>query len=211
MSLTRFTTNVNNVQNLADQPTQSASELKVVFDKAGNDIKTYLNSLCTEIESQFMTTGGGTIAGTLTTRAITPSADETYDLGTGSYKWGSISTLTAGFYEGIELFNDSHGTPYIDFHYNGSNYDWTARITETSKGTFTFFKEASTSKYADIVMGNLTVNGYTRISDTFGNGYAMHGYGIDHQYGVFYDANNNLNFFVDGQTVVTIKGGTIIN
>lgn len=43
MSLPECTVETNNVQNLADSPTQSAEELKKVFDKAGDDIKKYIN------------------------------------------------------------------------------------------------------------------------------------------------------------------------
>lgn len=43
MALTQFTTDVNNVQNLPDKPTQSAEELKIIFDKASNDIKEFIN------------------------------------------------------------------------------------------------------------------------------------------------------------------------
>ena len=47
MSLTKFTENVNNVQSLADKPIQASEALKQVFDKAGNDIKTYINDILT--------------------------------------------------------------------------------------------------------------------------------------------------------------------
>lgn len=52
MSLPECTVPTNNVQNLADSPTQSAQELKKVFDKAGEDIKNYINDeLIPEIEN----------------------------------------------------------------------------------------------------------------------------------------------------------------
>jgi hypothetical protein len=38
-----MTTSVANVQALLDDPTQTATQLKVIFDKAGTDIVTYLN------------------------------------------------------------------------------------------------------------------------------------------------------------------------
>jgi len=51
MSLPECTVPTNNVQNLADSPTQSAQDLKKVFDKAGEDIKNYINDeLIPEIE-----------------------------------------------------------------------------------------------------------------------------------------------------------------
>lgn len=51
MSLPECTVPTNNVQNLADSPTQSAQDLKKVFDKVGEDIKKYINDeLIPEIE-----------------------------------------------------------------------------------------------------------------------------------------------------------------
>lgn len=51
MSLPECTVPTNNVQNLADSPTQSAQDLKKVFDQAGEDIKSYINDkLIPEIE-----------------------------------------------------------------------------------------------------------------------------------------------------------------
>lgn len=51
MSLPECTVPTNNVQNLADSPTQSAQDLKKVFDQAGEDIKNYINDkLIPEIE-----------------------------------------------------------------------------------------------------------------------------------------------------------------
>lgn len=43
MSLPKCTVPTNNVQNLADSPTQSAQDLKKVFDQVGEDIKDYIN------------------------------------------------------------------------------------------------------------------------------------------------------------------------
>ena len=52
MALTKFTVNVNNIQALSDQPNTidglTSSELKERFDKAGADIKGYLNEVLTE-------------------------------------------------------------------------------------------------------------------------------------------------------------------
>lgn len=47
MSLTKLTDNLNNIQGLADKPTQTASQLKEVFDSAGNTIKGYINNTLT--------------------------------------------------------------------------------------------------------------------------------------------------------------------
>jgi hypothetical protein len=52
MPLTKFTGNTNNIQSLADKPTETPRELKVLFDKVGEDIKTYINEiLTTEIDN----------------------------------------------------------------------------------------------------------------------------------------------------------------
>ena len=48
MSLTKFNESVTNHQSLPDKPTQSSTELKILFDKAGVDIKKYLNQILTE-------------------------------------------------------------------------------------------------------------------------------------------------------------------
>lgn len=52
MALTKLTTNLNNIQALHDRPNTSdgltADQLKEKFDKAGNDIKSYINNTLTE-------------------------------------------------------------------------------------------------------------------------------------------------------------------
>ncbi len=52
MGLTKLTANVNNIQSLSDRPNSidglTSSQLKELFDKAGADIKTYLNETLTE-------------------------------------------------------------------------------------------------------------------------------------------------------------------
>ena len=52
MALTKLTTNLNNIQALHDRPNTTdgltADELKEKFDKAGNDIKSYINNTLTE-------------------------------------------------------------------------------------------------------------------------------------------------------------------
>lgn len=47
MSVSKFNENVNNHQSLPDQPNLTSTELKQLFDKAPNDIKTYLNNVLT--------------------------------------------------------------------------------------------------------------------------------------------------------------------
>lgn len=51
MALTKFTEAVNNISQLSDRPNETdgltSDELKQRFDKAGMDIKTYLNNILT--------------------------------------------------------------------------------------------------------------------------------------------------------------------
>ena len=56
MSLTKFNESVSNIQTLPDNPTLTPAQLKALFDKAGIDIKNYINStLTSEIDSKFST------------------------------------------------------------------------------------------------------------------------------------------------------------
>lgn len=52
MGLTKFLENVNNIQALSDKPNEidglTSAELKARFDKAGADIKEYVNTTLTE-------------------------------------------------------------------------------------------------------------------------------------------------------------------
>lgn len=63
MALTKFTVDVNNIQALSDRPNEidglTSSELKQRFDKAGADIKDYLNNTLTgEIDTIISTISG---------------------------------------------------------------------------------------------------------------------------------------------------------
>lgn len=56
MSLSKLTENLNNHQSLPDKPALTADELKILFDKAPNDIKEYINTVLTrEIDSVIQT------------------------------------------------------------------------------------------------------------------------------------------------------------
>lgn len=57
MALTPLSTNLNNIQALADKPSMTSAELKTEFDKAGNAIKSYINNtLIGEIETKYVAT-----------------------------------------------------------------------------------------------------------------------------------------------------------
>ena len=80
MAYTLFSEDVENVSNLSDLPNEleglTAAELKAVFDKAGVDIKNYLNStLIPELDT------GAAKAFTVTF----PSGETSYEFETASY------------------------------------------------------------------------------------------------------------------------------
>ena len=52
MALTRPTYDVDNIQSLADQPTESATVLKITFDKTGSDGKDFFDTHIDELESE---------------------------------------------------------------------------------------------------------------------------------------------------------------
>lgn len=57
INLTKLTTDLNAHQNLPDQPTLTASQLKTAWDKPANDIKAYINNtLIDEVEDGYETT-----------------------------------------------------------------------------------------------------------------------------------------------------------
>ena len=87
MSLTKLTTDLENIQALSDKPNEieglTADELKAKFDKAGNDIKTYINdTLTTETDTALglklaaatKASGADVIAGTEDTKYVTAKA-----------------------------------------------------------------------------------------------------------------------------------------
>lgn len=54
IDITKFLTDVKNIQALPDKPTETADKLKQLFDKAGEDIKKYINDeLIVEIKEAF--------------------------------------------------------------------------------------------------------------------------------------------------------------
>lgn len=58
MALSKFLTDVNNISALSDRPNEidglTSAELKARFDKAGGDIKTFINETLTEqVDSKF--------------------------------------------------------------------------------------------------------------------------------------------------------------
>jgi uncharacterized protein YpuA (DUF1002 family) len=119
MSLTKLTENMNNVQSLADKPVEAPEILKQVFDKAGNDIKSYINdTLTTQIDALIsnlqsgkidtnkivndVTTGGSTyvasaeIVKSLNARVDTILSDVDTKIQNLGLKSGATTQITSG-------------------------------------------------------------------------------------------------------------------
>lgn len=87
MPLTKLTAEVNNIQALADRPTETATQLKVIFDKAAADIKAYLNdTLTVEADATFATKdevadiyAGGVADGSVTDAKLSNAAEQIKD------------------------------------------------------------------------------------------------------------------------------------
>lgn len=106
MALTKLTANVANIIGLDDNPNEgatplSSTELKNTFDKAGTDIKNYINNTLTEELDTKLTTTSSDI-GTLTNLETTTKSDivsainELYEIvDSGYYKAGD--SITASF------------------------------------------------------------------------------------------------------------------
>ena len=84
MPLTKMTTNVNNIQALSDRPNTidglTSAELKEKFDKAGADLKDYLNTVLTE-ELDYNFTALPTTITTIANQAIQTARASEYPIG----------------------------------------------------------------------------------------------------------------------------------
>lgn len=76
---------------------------------------------------------GGTLTGNLTTRQLIPNSDFT--------SLGNTSKRYNGHFSGVEIFGGAQS--YIDFHYNNSNSDYTARILENASGSLLAYNTIS--------------------------------------------------------------------
>lgn len=103
MAYTHFDTDVENVSNLSDLPNESdgltAAELKAVFDKAGVDIKNFLNgTLIPELD-----------VGTAKSFTVTfPSGETSYYLETTSYGLNANSIVFCQPAESSESLWNKH-------------------------------------------------------------------------------------------------------
>lgn len=88
--------------NKLDGVTATATELNYV-DGVTSNIQTQLNGKAASSHTHsYLPLSGGTLRGTLTSRAITPSADSTYDIGTSAVRYRNVyaDTITASTFNG---------------------------------------------------------------------------------------------------------------
>lgn len=88
--------------NKLDGVTATTTELNYM-DGVTSNIQTQLNGkAATSHTHSYLPLSGGTLTGTLTSRAITPSADSTYDIGTSAVRYRNIyaDTITASTFNG---------------------------------------------------------------------------------------------------------------
>lgn len=96
MSLPKMTRDLNFVSGLANQPTESAEELKHTFDLAGNALKDYINEdLLPALDKDFLKITGGILNGDIQTLNIYPRVNKQYNIGTSvrTYNQGYINQL----------------------------------------------------------------------------------------------------------------------
>jgi len=177
MALTKLTAAVNNIQELEDNPNISgmdASTLKAQFDKAGTDIKNYINNTLTEeLDTKLDTTSSD--IGTLTNLETTTktdvvsainevngkAADYITEIGTnGVWKWrkwnsGRVEMTGWNQFTGIKLDRASNGTYYSDntgykdlslpFSLSSVDYIGVRETNSRSSGIYVYYARISGS------------------------------------------------------------------
>lgn len=115
MSLTKFNQDVNNHQSLPDKPAMTAQQLKILFDKAGVDIKAYINEVLTEEID--------TLIATATTN-VNSKVSKSGDTMTGNLNMGSNKIIYGGAeITSLATKNYSYGTSAPSGGSNGDIYD----------------------------------------------------------------------------------------
>ena len=152
MSLPKFNGDTNNIQGLADKPTQSASQLKALFDKIGTDIKTYINEiLTTEIDTALGTKANS--SGVYTKEQVDSKVAEVNDK---FYVYTSEKVTSGNYGPGIEERLPDGWTPanciVLSIEIGHGDYDSAdnPNIYWTKPGTLNDY----TSCYYSWLMGN---------------------------------------------------------
>lgn len=167
MAITKFTESVNNIQNLSDNPNTSgmtAAELKTKFDKAGTDIKNYINDTLTEeLDTKFNDIGTLSNLETTTKTDVVSAINEVngkatdYIIETGTtdgWKWrkwnsGRIEMTGWNQFTGIKLDMTSGGTYYsettgsktltLPFTLSSVDYIGTRETSSRASGIYVYY------------------------------------------------------------------------
>lgn len=124
MSLTKMTGSVTTHQGLPDQPTQTAAELKILFDKAAVDLKAYINDVLT-VETDALAA----------TKALYNHDTDTFALGSTTY------VVTDAFVtETTTVFVTPTGTPLGEWSWvvAAGSFTITSTVEETADVAFTW-------------------------------------------------------------------------
>lgn len=133
VNLTKFSANVNNIQGLSDRPNTvdglTSSELKALFDKAGSDIKTYLNGVLTVEVQNALNSINNSIISNINTK-LQEQKDSLFPIGK------------------IEIFYDDND------HSNYLGFTWVRELDgrvpvglDTTQSDFSYIGETGGSKY----------------------------------------------------------------
>lgn len=160
MALTKFTTDVENIQALSNKPNEveglTADQLKAKFDKAGEDIKTYLNStLSSELDTSI-----GTLQTDVTT--LNGQIGNKYDK-SGWHPSGG----TASYVSATSLSLNLDATPFIN---KGMKLKY--EQSESLTGYWSF-NTNSTPEVGGFTMANVGTPTYT--AGKFGNALTLNG------------------------------------
>ncbi|SDG47427.1 hypothetical protein [Desulfosporosinus hippei] len=147
MALTKLTEDVANVQKLTDKPTESATQVKVLFDKAGEDIKTYLNDVhIPELESVSDGASGADKIGTTPISAIGVQATVQSVIEALITRLQAVTATSGAKFIGVQSISGLTGNDvqvllsalktYIDNHKTSSDHD-SRYFTETELGAVT--------------------------------------------------------------------------
>lgn len=131
-----------------------------------------VNENFTELGDKALNRTGGTLTGTLASRAITPTSDAVYDLGSASFQWAGIYATTGVFSSALTVTADGAATalnlrgrvsdeiPAIRFYNNaGSSVHATIYGDDADSGTLIFRTGTADTDRMAIKPGGLIIGG----------------------------------------------------
>lgn len=157
MSLTKNTTTVNNIQSLADRPTETASQVKVLFDKTGADLKTYINNVLT-VEQDALNASFATKTGseTITNKTIDVDNNTVTNIEVDNLKSGVLDTDLSSVSASDDTIPSAKATKTaLDLKIPTSYLDTDGTLTANSDTKIASQKASKT--YIDTVASNFVL------------------------------------------------------